>query len=118
MFAWHAYARPIAVKLWEEFVAEADFEFWTRHWEVAGSEAPMDFLIEDKRARFLLRGTLPPDTTIAQLGRFAEVATKAAGMDVDFLRFDNSDPVKRIYTMTFELARVRANASGFKERAQ
>lgn len=124
MFAWRPYARPVAIKLWEAMGPGEPFELWEKSWSITieretGSrtvaESPLDFFIEDKRARFRLRGEMPRHTNLGQLHAMAVHAKVACGLDVEFLRLDNTDPSGNIVTITFELSRLRANASGFKE---
>lgn len=117
MFAWYPYARPLAVALWAGFVQDAAFEDWIQHWENGAEEAPMDFFIEDKRARFALRGKLGREFRLWDADKLAEAASKYAERPVGWLRIDNSNPSAGTVTVTFELARLRTNAKGFKEVA-
>lgn len=117
MFAWYPYARPMAVALWAGFVQDAAFEDWIQHWEIGDEEAPMDFFIEDKRARFALRGKLGGNFSLRDADQLAEAASNYAKRTVGWLRIDNSGPVSGVVTVTFELARLRTTAKGFKEVA-
>lgn len=109
MFAWHSYARPVALKLWSAFVERAAFADWERR-----PGAPIDFIIEDKRARFMLHGALPRTCTIAEIDQLAEAASRAAGMAIDWIDLINVSGGRR-FNLLMEIARQRANAKGFRE---
>lgn len=117
MFAWRAYARPIAVDLWAAFVNGDSFEVWERSYMIGPQEAPMDFLVEDKRARFQVRDKFGVGLQIGDVAKMAQAATNATGKPVEWLRIDNSNPARGILTVTFELSKLRVTAAGFKEVA-
>jgi hypothetical protein len=118
MYAWRPYAREIAEKLWAAFVEGARFEDWEREWLKGSDEAPIDFFVQDKRARFSMRGKFDRKFTLKNLDDMAVAAGKHAGTPVDWLRVDNSSPGQNIVTITFELSRLRVTASEFKPVSQ
>lgn len=115
MFAWRPYARPIAVRLWATFVNDMPFDRWEFEWERSLAESPMDFIVEDKRARFLVRDQFERVLSLRDLDLLAKAGADASGYPVEWLRLDNSRPDVDIVTITFEISRLRVTAKGFKE---